>query len=356
MRRRLPLLRVVLLLCLVLLVAIAGLLWFGRMNRVVVARGELRGGSLAHWSPRAGRVAEVLVAAGDRVEPGQVLIRLETVHLESEQERMQVRLHSLDDRLATLQEERERLRDQVHPAVQGQLRRDLERARLKLAAAEAFLQKVRLLHDKALATQVELEEAELAHKLAEVALTDATASLSQLASQQQAELDTVAAEQRVVAAELAEEQADLDELEHALGQSTVIAGQGGIVIGDELDQLAGRTVAQGDELLRLAGGAPDHFAGALSDSGRRRVRPGLAARIRLDGYPWLIHGTVAGQVELVAERRSDNGGFTVKIVLDPDTAPGPLFEGMAGQGRIIIEEKVALWRLLVEKLTGRPLS
>jgi hypothetical protein len=33
------------------------------------------------------------------------------------------------------------------------------------------------------------------------------------------------------------------------------------------------------------------------------VEPGLEVKIRLDGYPWLLHGTLAGEVAQVAERR-----------------------------------------------------
>jgi hypothetical protein len=42
----------------------------------------------------------------------------------------------------------------------------------------------------------------------------------------------------------------------------------------------------------------------------------------------------------------------VEIEIEPAGAPGPLREGMAGTARIIVEEKVSLGRLFLERLTG----
>jgi membrane fusion protein (multidrug efflux system) len=293
------------------------------------------------------------VLAGQQIGTAQVLARLATDELEAELEQTRIDIQGLEDRLRFLEGELHRLRSEAHPAAVEQARRDLARARLKLAAAAAYLDKIQLLHDRSLATQVELEEAELAHRLAAVAVEDSDQAMAQLGSRQRAELDRAIAEKRSLESEMTEHQARLGELTRRLDASTIVAEHSGVVTGDQLHELAGRTVAQGDELLRLVTKMPVYFEGELSDAGRHKVKPGLAVKIRLDGYPWLLHGTLNGRVTQVADRRNLDGGFTVEITLDQATAPGPIFDGMAGQARIITEEKVALWQLLAEKLLGK---
>ena len=95
----------------------------------------------------------------------------------------------------------------------------------------------------------------------------------------------------------------------------------------------------------------ERFEGSLADGGRSATRVGRKVKIRLDGYPWLIHGVLVGRVDRVADRRDAGGGFPVAISFDSSTAPGPLYEGMRGSARIIVEEKVSLGRLLIERMT-----
>ncbi len=67
MRRRLPFLRLLLVLLAAMVICGAAILGFWRMDRVVLAEGRLAGGSLHVCSPRDGVVAEVLVRAGSAV-------------------------------------------------------------------------------------------------------------------------------------------------------------------------------------------------------------------------------------------------------------------------------------------------
>ena len=73
--------------------------------------------------------------------------------------------------------------------------------------------------------------------------------------------------------------------------------------------------------------------------------------IRREGYPWMVYGSLAGRVEHVSDRREPSGGFPVTIAIDRATAPGELYEGMRGEARVIIEQKVSLGRLLLERIT-----
>lgn len=352
MHRRLPLFRPVLILGVTLVLAVTILLLFVRIDRVVIAHGYLAGGTIAVYAPWEGRVETVFVEPGDRVQAGQPLIRLESKPFQAEDARFQARIESLTDRIQTLRAEKDRLVSEVHPAEVEQASRNLKRAHLELSSAETHFNLTKELWDMGMTTRFALEEAELALKLAEVALTEAQEAPSLLESEHEAQLEQMAGETRSLNGQVAEERAIQSELRRKLALDTLAADADGIVLGSRLLELEGQTVRQGDELLRLSTGAAERFEGTLHDSGRASTRPGLRVKIRLEGYPWLIHGTLSGSVDFVADRRSGDGGFPVKISFDPASAPGPLYEGMKGQARIVVDEKVSLGRLLIEKIVG----
>ena len=174
-----------------------------------------------------------------------------------------------------------------------------------------------------------------------------------LETRHEARIEQIDAEIRNLTGQITEEGATLSETKRMLALDTLTAAGGGIVIGEELLELEGQTVSVGDELLRVSTGVSDRFEGTIFDSGRASSRPGLKVKIRLDGYPWMLHGTLDGQLDFVADRRDETGGFPIKVSFDPSAAPGQLYDGMKGQARIIVEEKVSLGRLLVEKLVGK---
>jgi HlyD family secretion protein len=352
MRRRLPLLRPVLTLGAALLVAIAMLLIFVRIDRVVVAKGHLTGGTMAVYAPWEGRIAEVLVKPGDEVTAGRPLVRMETEPLQAEATQTETRLEVLTKRLQILEREKIHLLTEVHTAELEKASRELQRAQLELTSAKKRFEYIKQLRDKGLATKPEFEETELNLELAELALQEAEEAVPVLQSMQRARIEQKSGEIQELEGQIEQETSVQSELQRKLALSSITAKAAGTVLGERLFELAGQTVQQGEELLRLSTGKAERFEGVIFDTGRARTRPGFPVKIRLEGYPWLIHGTMSGRLDFVADRSNSEGGFAVKISFDPSTAPGSLYEGMKGQARIIVKEKVSLGRVLVEKFVG----
>ena len=353
MRQRLPLLRPVLVLGVSLIVTALCLLIFVRIDRVVVAHGHLAGGTAAVYAPWGGRIERVFVTPGDHVKAGGPLLCMESDPLQAEETRVEARIENLTGRIETLKADKARLVTEIHPAEVIQTARDLERARLELNSAEVKYNLTKKLWDMGLTTKLELQDAELSLDLAKVALKDAEEAPALLETRHGATIEQIEAEIRNLTGQIAEEGATLNETKRMLSLDTLTAGADGVVLGEELFELEGRTVTMGDELLRVSTGVSDRFEGTIFDSGRASSRPGYEVKIRLDGYPWMIHGTLPGRLDFVADRRDETGGFPVKVSFDPTDAPGPLFDGMKGQARIVVEEKVSLGRLLLEKLVGK---
>ncbi|MEW6745146.1 MAG: biotin/lipoyl-binding protein [Planctomycetota bacterium] len=352
MRRRLPHILVLIVLTAALVGACGGLLGFVRVDRLVIAKGRLAGGSVPVRSPWEGRIAEVLVTAGAEVTPGAALMRLDTAALEAQSQGYAARIRGLEDQARTLQAEKERLVGVEYPAERQEALLEIERARLQLSRAETQERVARQLGSEGLSPQLSVEDAVLARQLAELGLQEAEQALPRLESRHQASLDSIDAELRGLSTRLAGESAAHAEVLERLEAATVRAPVAGIVLGEELRELKDRAVPAGGDLCRIATGPAERFEGSIADTGRPLTRPGLGVRIRIEGYPWLVHGTLLGQVEAVSERREQDAGFPVQISVEPAAAPGRLYEGMRAEARIVIEEKVSLARLLVEKLAG----
>jgi len=352
MRRRIPFLRTVIALGVALVLSTVGVLVFARVDRVVVAPGRLVGATVLVRAPWAGQVQVCRVRPGQTVAAGEPLLELRTDALHAERTRISSRLDGLGSRIAALEAERAHAAGELHPGEHAQAERSIERARLELAQARARAEALEQLRTLGLVSQLELEQAELGRDLASVELDAATEERPLLEARQTTELESLDAEIRAAEAERAEQRSHLAELEHALSQSIVVAEAGGVVVGEQLEQLPGRVVAEGEVLLRVATGRVERFEGVLADRGRAICRVGLRAKVRLDAYPWLVHGSLVGTVARVADGPDASGSFPVAIDVDPSTAPGELYEGMHGQARVIVAERVPLGRLLIEKAAG----
>ncbi len=352
MRRRLPFLRLVLGLFLALVLAAACGLLLVRTERIVVARGTLRGGSVAITAPRDGLVAEVLVEDGAPVRPGQALVRLDTTGIADRVARARERLSGLRDRTGRLRQRIERLVHDVFPAERRRASCAVDEKRVALREAEARARALARLGQEGLASELEVEAARLDRDRARIALEEARRELDLLPHRQRQRADTLRGELASLAAEIADQEALLAALREQLRRSLVTSPAAGTVSAPGLRDLPGRHVNSGDELLRLVTGGTREFLGIVPDEGRAHVRPGQVARIRLDAWPWMIHGVLPGRVLTVGEVRRGSGGFPVRIAIDTGRAPGPLCDGMAGEARIVVRERVSLGRLLLEHLSG----
>jgi membrane fusion protein (multidrug efflux system) len=67
----------------------------------------------------------------------------------------------------------------------------------------------------------------------------------------------------------------------------------------------GAVVREGDRLASVIPGGRVHVAAEFAPTAVGRIRPGQAARLRLDGFPWLQYGRVPATVTRVASEPRD---------------------------------------------------
>jgi membrane fusion protein (multidrug efflux system) len=110
-------------------------------------------------------------------------------------------------------------------------------------------------------------------------------------------------------------------------------------VGDVAPLRAGAYVAEGQKLATVVprGGliavAEFNPAAVLG-----RVKPGMSARLRLDGFPWAQFGTIEAKVTHVASEIRDNG---VRVEFTPVAATGKnivMQHGLPGSVEIAVEE------------------
>lgn len=351
MRPRPPLLRTVALLATAFVACVALVVFLVPLERVVSAEGSFIGPSRAVRAPRDGRVSEAIVDAGQRVEAGQVLLRLDVQALAPQRDELAARVAGLEGALAQLERERRFALEQSQPAARQELERAESSALLVLETAQAKERRYGELRAQGLVEQVEYEEAVLARKLTEVELEGVRAKRAERPAIEAAELAAFEARSTALASERAALDARRAELDLQTAQSEIVAPQAGFVLGPARAELLGRAVAQGEELLRVALPGVEAFVAHVDDRGRARLAPGQGAKLRLSGYPWLVHGTVPARVVSVDDR-PEPGGYRVRLELVGEASLGPLFEGMRGRARIATAERTPIAWLLLEEAFG----
>lgn len=351
MRPRPPLLRTVALLAAAFVVCVGLVLFLVPLERVVSAEGSFTGPSRAVRAARAGRVGEVRVEVGARVEAGEVLMRLDELAFEPQRKELGARLAGLASSLAQIERERRFALEQAQPAARRALERAESSALLVLEASQAKERRYAELRTQGLVEQVDYEEAVLARRLTEVDLEGVRAKRSERSALEAAEVAAFGARAELLEHERVALEAQRTELELQAARSEILAPQAGFVLGPTRAELLGRAVTEGEELLRIALPGVDAFVAHVDDRGRARLRPGQSAKLRLSGYPWLVHGTVAARVKEVDDRPGPDG-YRVRLELAAEASVGPLFEGMRGRARIATAQRAPIAWLLLEEAFG----
>lgn len=321
-------------------------------------------------APAAGRLARTLLTLGREVVAGELL-----AEIDAEPERL------------SLREQRARL-DAVAPQLDA-LRRELAaeergiashreagdsalreaRARRRESEALAAAAGVESLRSERLAARHLVAEADLVRARAESqsrrAAADALAlSVTRLERERRVEQCARAARVARLQSEVARLEgergaalASIASFEHQIQRRSVRAPVAGR-IGRVAELRAGSVVAQGERLAELVP------AGELRVIARYpiavalgRMRAGQPARVRLDGFPWAVFGTVAATVARVADEPQE-GMLRVELEVRRDARSQiPLQHGLQGAVEVQVDRlspAAILMRAAGRRVMGGP--
>ncbi len=316
------------LLVIAVLLAAAGLTatWasrrFGAPDRDLHVTGTIEGTQVDISAKVSGRIVELPVRDGQRVEPGQLIARLEASELEAEMQRAAAALRTATARLRELQagsraeEIREaearaaRAEAQLRDLMAGARQQEIEQARAALRNATATrdwtqrdYRRARELFAKELVAAQEVDRAKQAY---EVALADEESARERATlveagprthEVEAARADVRAATERVsllragpraetidaARAQVAEARAALDLSRARLGEARLVAPIAGVVLRKNVER--GETVTPGTPMVTLLDPRDLWLRAFVPETDIGRIRVGQPAGVSVDAYP-----------------------------------------------------------------------
>jgi HlyD family secretion protein len=279
----------------------------GNLTEAAAASGKIEPDVQVEVKSRAsGQVVEVLVKEGDRVEAGQLLVRLDTT-----------------DADRTLTEAR---------VARDRVKADVASAEASVSVAELDRKNVEATRDVA-KKSAELglgssDDARNAGHAADVAAATVTQRRAQLTS----------AKAQLAAAELTVQEAETrlkETMIYAPMAATVldIAVEKGSMVSSALTNVSG-----GSAVMTLADLANLHIVGAVDEAQIGRVAPGQRVDIRVDAYGERVFSGVVDRVSPLGKDTSNVVTFDVDIrVTDQDSSL--LKSGMSADVEIVTSEE-----------------
>jgi HlyD family secretion protein len=294
-----------------LLVAAGGLAWWlMRPHRpadelALYGNVDLRQVQLAFNNNE--RIAAVLVQEGDRVEPGQVLARLDTRRLEPQ-------VAQADAQAAAQRQVVARLHHGSRPEEIAQARANVESAKADAANARRKLDRDQKLNDTSgggALSQQDLDNSRAASAVAEAKLDVAQQSLDlAIAGPRKEDIDEAEAQLRATEAQLAF-------LRQQLADAALLAPTKAVVRTRLMEP--GEMASPQRPVLSLAIIDPKWVRAYVSEPNLGQVRPGMTAAVKVDSFPDRRFDAWIGFVSPVAE-------FTPKTVQTEELRTSLVYE------------------------------
>jgi multidrug resistance efflux pump len=310
-------------------------------------------------SPVLGTVSEVLVDVGDPIVRGQPIVRLDTRPQELHRAEVQARRAGLGAELGPVRRELEALQHGLLLAGRA--------AELERLESEADVDATRSLSRFARRQAERLDALHGGGHVSDSEHDDASATAAQSRAVLRARehrRDRADAEHRV---ELADREAEIQRLvqrESQLAGELEVAHRSIARIEAEIERAHLRSPIDGSvgDLAALRSGSvvqPGEWVASVVPDGELRVladlapadalghvRPGQAAIVRLDGFPWTQYGTLSARVRRVASDAHDGTIRAELELLDGTAGAIPLQHGLPGVVEIEVERIAPLVLLL----------
>jgi HlyD family secretion protein len=292
---------------------------------------------VSHAFGVGGRVAEVLVAVGDRVEIGETLGQLDPAELT-------LQLQAAEAARDVAQAQLDRLRSGARPEEVVAARANIDAAQARLAAAEEDL---RELEDDEQATDAQLRAAET-----NVAVLTAQRD----AAQAQRDLLTAgptSAELAAAEAQLAQAEATLAGSQLALDETELTSALAGVVA--QVDIAAGQLVAPQAPVIVVVDDSRYHVELDVDETDIGGVRVGQEVALTLDAF---VDQQLSGRVLTVAPTPTlDLGIVTYQVTVEIDPVDLPLRAGLTANAEIVRERRddvllVPNMAIVVDRTTG----
>lgn len=337
------------------LALLAWLIWFS-MGGVTVyevsrqARLEVGSAPRDVTPVQSGRLVASQLVIGKQVRAGDVLVELDASAQQLRLAEAEARLRSLPLRLASLRREIDALRGVRVSSAQSAVA-ELRSARARLgeatATAEFASESARRQRADSLSggsPAVEAlraaTEARKAQSLRDALLADVSKlglDARRRSDENAAQIESLSRTALAAETEMVSTRDLVAQLRLEIENRQVRAPIDGVV-GELLPLRPGGFVAQGQKLATIIPSGDLLIVAEFNPAtALGRIKPGQAAQLRLDGFPWAQYGSVQAQVARVAGEMRDRG-LRVEFVATRDATRGlTLRHGMTGTVEVSIE-------------------
>lgn len=314
------------------------------------ARLEAEAAPHAVASPFAGRIATVHVALGQAVAEGALLVELDTTALSGQLARQRARLAAVEAQIAPLEQEAA-TRSAALPDSRGAAAARVTEAGAKLREVEVAADLSR--EEERRAESIRREGVVAAAEAARVA---ADARMKEMAVRAQrnvvrrleaegrtsvgaleAELAGLDGQLAALRGDLAALQAEVALLVQEIERRSIRAPVAGR-IGAVAELRPGGFLDEGDPIATVVPPGRLRVVAEFPLASVGRLAPGQAARVRLDAFPWVEHGSARARVVSVGTEARD-GRVRVELSLAGEQpAALRLQHGLSGQVEVETEQ------------------
>lgn len=344
---------VVLLIGLVLLVGWLGWAFRARITRYEVsdrARLEVTAAAYPVQATVSGRLVADRLVVGREVHAGEVLAELdskaEQLNLDEERSRVaafEPQIRALEAQTASEISGGENERQALTFSLQA-AKAEVQQAAAQAALAAKEAQRAESLKKEGIIAEAEVQRAEADARAKRAAEENLRAALSRLTPEQDARNADREIKARDLAGQIAKLKADwaaslatLRRLEYELERRKIRAPISGKLAESALLR-PGSHIAEGQQLgVIVPGGRVQITAEFQPSAAFGKLRPGLGATFRVQGFPWAQYGTVAARITAVAGEIRD-GEVRVELAVNgPAPTKIPLQHGLPGSVEVGIE-------------------
>ena len=298
----------------------------------------------------SGRVVASRLELGREVRAGEVLVEIDAEPQRLALREEEARAAAIGAQIAALRAElaaEERAGAETAgaaPVALDEARARYDEAVTAARAAAEIADRYQRLRDQGLLSDIELlkarAEAERLRSVAEslrIGLDRQDRDQRATASDRLARAEALRRRVAEAEGEIATRAASIERLRHDVDTRRVVAPVDGR-LGEVADLRVGAVVAAGAPLGAVVPAGGLRVVAAFPPSAALgRLRPGMPARVRLEGFPWTEYGQLSAEVASVAaEPRSGKVRVELEVRADP-SSPIPLEHGLPGAVEVAVE-------------------
>jgi len=335
------------------------------------ARVELDRVACSLDAPVSGRVVANHLVLGGAVQPGELLVELDTAaeRLMVEEERANIaafnrQSEALLDELKAQRQAHYEYKQMTHKAIDEAKARYRE-AEVDFLLMEDDMKRMEVLHADGIVPEVDFLRARAQMEKSREASDALNQHIHQLEweeknhkSQDRVRIEQIKRDMAMIKGQIAAKTLTVERLTCEIDKSFVRAPMAGRI--DGIKTLRIGSVIQGGERLgtilppgRLRIAADFHPSVAVG-----RIFPGQSAQLRLDSFPWTQYGSISARVASVAHEVRD-GYIRVELAIDSNSVSLiPLQHGLSGSVEVEVDRVTPAELLLraVGKMLTKPIE